>query len=441
MSKISLNAIDKSTSRMKAQVNGVRDGVPSQQRVLWSAMFVPGLEGRRGIPYVLLAEPGTVKTSTFKWMARKANLPFWSILGSIRSPLDFMGCPMPTKMPLTEETKHLWPTGSVTTDDDFNLSSKQDFLYTHYAPAGFGVQASMAQNGVILFDEANNMPPAVQSSMLRVLFEGVIGELELPPGIRMFLATNSIEDAAGGWDISPAMANRLGWLEWEGSSVERFSAYLSSSRGRGSQAVKVDPIDFQEEERQVDDRWDDAWMKASMLVTGFLKAKPGNFHAKPKPGAKGKAWPSSRTWDFATHALAGSFIYDLNDVERKMAVEAYIGASYNEFYTYARDADLPDPGAFLDGQDTFVHNKGRLDRTAAVLSGCLATVLPEGSVNRDARVKALWNFIANLPDDATDIASPQVSAMAGADLMMGNHQAYKVLAKHDAIFDATGGAV
>ena len=421
---ISLKDIDANSTRLEAQADGVRKGRPSQQKVLWMAMFVPGLEGRRGIPYVLVAEPGTVKTSSFKWLARKATLPFWPILGSIRQPIDFMGCPVPQRLQLSEFDQHLSPDGDA------------ELLFMHYAPAGFAVKAAMARSGILLFDEANNMPPAVQSAMLRVLFEGVVGELELPPGIRMFLATNSVEDAAGGWDISQAMKNRMGWIEWEGTTVDRFTAFLAASGGRGSQNIKVAPIDFREEEAKVDALWNDAWTKASMLVTGFLKRKENLLHCK---STTDNAWPSARTWDFMAHALAGSFIYDLSGLERQIACAGYIGSStYSEFYTYARDADLPDPCALLDGLDTFKHNPGRLDRTAAVLSGCIAATVPEEAEKRAPRAAALWQLIKDLPDDALDVSMPHVIQLTAANLMLGNNVAYQVLAKLDPIMDAAG---
>ena len=417
---ISLKQIDKNSKRLQAHADGALVGMPSQQRVLWMAMFSPGLEGRRGLPYVLVAEPGTAKTSSMKWLARKASLPFWSVLGSIRQPVDFMGCPVPQRRKLTKFDQHLSPDG----DDEF--------LFMHYAPAGFAVQAATAKNGVMLFDEANNMPPAVQSAMLRVLFEGVVGELELPPGIRMFLATNSIEDAAGGWDISPAMANRMGWIEWEGVSVERRNAYAAASGGRGMAKTKIEPIDYAEEEAKVDALWDNAWAQATMLVSGFLTRRGELLHKKPKDASK--AWPSARTWDLMEHALAGSFIYDLSGVERQIACSAYIGsAAYSEFYAYAKDADLPDPAVLLDGNVMFDHNPGRLDRTAAVLSGCLSVVLREQQQNR---VDALWSILNELPESALDVTVPTVVQLAQGNMMVGSPVAYQVFAKIDPIVNA-----
>src|SRR5688572_8156663 len=275
--------------------------------------------------------------------------------------------------------------------------------------------------------------------MLRVLFEGVVGELELPPGIRMLLATNETQDAAGGWEISPAMANRVGWIEWEGVTVDRFASYLAYSQGRGSGALPIEPIDFQVEERAVDELWDQAWMQATMLVTGFLKSREELFHKRPKDGEASRAWPSARTWDLACHALAGSFVYDLSAIERKIAVEAYIGSgAFGEFYAYAKDADLPDPAKFLDGEQPFEHQPARLDRTAALLSGCVAKVVPKDSDKREDRAKALWKFLLSLPESAVDVSMGSVIELTQASLILGLNDAYKVLSRHDGVMDAAG---
>src|SRR5205823_11964182 len=57
-------------------------------------------------------------------------------------------------------------------------------------------------------------PPAVQAAMLRIVLERVVGDLELPPGVRVVAAANPPEQAADGWDLAPPLANRLVHLDW-----------------------------------------------------------------------------------------------------------------------------------------------------------------------------------------------------------------------------------
>jgi hypothetical protein len=404
-------------------------GDSAQQRVLWMAMFTPGLEGRRGLPYVLVGEPGTAKTSVVKLQARRAGLPFEAVLGSLRSPVDYLGIPVPQRRKLGVHDQHLSPDGD------------EEMLYMHYAPAGFAVRAALRKRCVILHDEANTMPPAVQAAMLRALFEGVVGELEWPSGVRQFLAMNRIGDAAGGWEIAPALANRMGWLDWEGVTPEQFSEYLISSQGRGSGAVPVDSIDPELEEAEMDARWGNAWAQASGQVTGFLTARSALFHKKPSKGAD-RAWPSARTWDFAAHALAGSLCYQLNEREQGLAIGAYIGdGTYAEFFTWSKSADLPDPAKLLDGNAAFEHNSARLDRTAAVLSGCTALVVPDSADKRTIRANALWRLIERLTGgkgDAVDVCLPAVASLCRSRLMIGDNTAYKVLAKLEPVLDISG---
>src|SRR5581483_3318754 len=77
-------------------------GANSKQRILWMALFAQGLNGRRGLPYVLVGEPGSAKTSNVRQLAQEANLAFEGVLGSLRSPIDFLGVPVPRKRQLTE---------------------------------------------------------------------------------------------------------------------------------------------------------------------------------------------------------------------------------------------------------------------------------------------------------------------------------------------------
>lgn len=405
-------------------------GDSSQQRVLWMGLFVPGLEGRRGLNYCLVGEPGTVKTSIVRWLARMAGIAFEPVLGSIRTPMDYLGVPVPQRMPLGPHNQYLDPDGG------------SEFLYMHYAPAGFAVRACMAQRSLLLFDEANTMTPAVQSAMLRVLFEGVVGETELPRGTRMMLAMNAKEDAPGGWDLPPAFNNRIGWLNWEGTTAAKFSSYLIGSGGRGSGALPVEPVDPAAYEAEVDARWPSAWAQAIAQVTGFLQRKPDMLHKKPDAASKQRAWPSSRTWDMMTHALAGSFVFDLAELERQTACAAFIGdGAYGEFFTWTQANDLPDCAALLDGQATFEHSAARLDRTAAVMSGCASLVLPTDAERRIERTGAMWNLVHDLMlkhPGSIDVCLPPVAQMCQARLMLGNPESFKVLAKVEPMMAAAG---
>ena len=401
-------------------------GTSAQQRVIWMATFAPGVNGRRGLPYVLVGPPGGAKTSQLSQLAQTANLPFESVLGSLRSPVDFLGVPVPQRRQLCAADQHLAPDGD------------EELLYMHYAPSGFALRAALAKRAVVLFDEANTMPPSVQAAMLRVLFEGVVGELQLPPGVRFFLAMNATEDAAGGWDIAPPMANRMGWIDWSAPSVEDWVTYMQGG-------AVIEPIDPTVEEKAVDAAWPKAFAQALGYVAGFLKRRGGElFHAVPKGSDKSKPWPSPRTWEFATRALAGSAVYGFGEDEEGLATAAFVGSgAYSEFKIWRREADLPDPEKLLDKLETFEHKPARLDRTAAVLAACTAIVTAKGaSAHKDHsdRVSNLWELMHGMGKDAVDVMSPSVVALNKARLMMGTRDqiAYKVMGDMEPVLTAAG---
>lgn len=405
-------------------------GDTPQQRILWMSLFVPGPEGRRGLTYCLVGEPGTVKTSIARHLARQAGIMFEAVLGSIRTPMDYLGVPVLQRLPLTEHNQHLDPDGG------------SEFMYMHYAPAGFAVRAAMAKRSLLLFDEANTMTPSVQAAMLRVLFEGVVGELELPKGTRMMLAMNEKDDATGGWDLPSSFTSRIGWLQWEGTTAARFSSYLIGSGGRGSQALPVEPVDPAALEAEVDARWPTAWAQAVAQVTGFLQRKPDMLHKKPSAASRQRAWPNSRTWDMMTHALAGSYVFNLDDLERQTACAAFVGdGAYGEFFTWTQANDLPNCAELLDGRETFEHAAARLDRTAAVMGGCSALVLPRDAVRRSERVTAMWKLLDGLlaaHADAVDVCLPAIYQLCKARLMLNNPGSYKVIGKAEPLMAVAG---
>ena len=401
-------------------------GATQEERLLWMAIMVPGINGRRGLPYVLEGPPGTVKSATVKLLAERAGLYFEPVIAGLREPSDFLGLPVPVRLKLTAATQHLSPDGEA------------EILVTNYAPSGFAARCALQERAILLIDEVKSCAPSIQNALLRLIFEGVCGDLALPPGVRMLLATNAAEDTAGGWDIGPALANRLGWLKWPEPDPGRFTEFLMAG---GSSKQKETPIDSRAEEHAVDAAWPVAWARASGAVAGFIQRNSGALYRKPKSGDKkgGEAWASPRTWEMGTCALAGSVVYDLTETETHTAVAAFIGAgTTGELNTWIKNNDLPDPEAFLDGKVKFTHDKERLDRTAAVLASATSLVVRPDAPKRKERAEALWSFHKTLMDSAADVALASVQAMCRASLMIGSQSAYDVLARLEPVLSASG---
>jgi MoxR-like ATPase len=65
------------------------------------------------------------------------------------------------------------------------------------------------KQGVWIIDELSCARPAVQAAFLGAVYERRVGEEKLPGGIRIIAAANPPEEAAGGWELEPPMANRF----------------------------------------------------------------------------------------------------------------------------------------------------------------------------------------------------------------------------------------
>lgn len=402
-------------------------GQNEQQRIIWMALFAPGIEGRRGLPFVVVGSPGSAKTSILRQLARAGGLESTTMLGSIRSPVDFLGVPFKQVRKFT----------------DPETFEERSIPYTHYAPPGWALDLSLNYGGrsLAIYDEFNTASMAVQNSMLRVMFEGVVGEHPLPPGVRQLGAMNPISQATGGRELSMALQNRLGVLEWPDVTAEEFARHHLSGGKIGTVfslngEVSSDKVNAEAEEAAVDARYDAAWAGALGEVTGFLKRRPELMSKVPT--TLGTPWPSARSWELAMRARAGTLVYDMTPSEELMAGAAYVGVSaYGDFVRWRKEADLPDPAELLDGKAHFEHTPARLDRTVAVLSACTALVTPQSSERRKERVESLWKFMKDLPDGALDLTLPSMTALAQAQLANGT-AAFKTMARLEPIMSAAG---
>jgi hypothetical protein len=399
-------------------------GQNEQQRIVWMALFSPGIEGRRGLPYVIVGSPGSAKTSILRQLARAGGLESRTMLGSIRSPVDFLG------VPFKQVRKYV--------DADF---AEHQVPYTHYAPPGWALDLAQAGRSLAIYDEFNTASLAVQNSMLRVMFEGVVGEFPLPPSVRQLGAMNPISQATGGRELSMPLQNRLGVLDWPDVTAEEFARHHLSGGKIGSMYgvngdVSLETVSAEAEEAAVDERYDAAWASALGEVTGFLKRRP-ELMAK-LPTALGTPWPSARSWELAMRARAGTLVYDMTPAEELKAGSAYVGAqAYGDFIRWRKDADLPDPAELLEGKTHFEHVPARLDRTVAVLSSCTALVTPATAERRKERTESLWKLIKDLPDGALDLTLPGMTALANAQLANGA-TAFKAMARLEPVMSAAG---
>lgn len=381
--------------------------------ILKAALFTPISKGRWGLPVIAWSNPGEGKTSVIEEIAADFGLVCTVLSPGEMGEGAFGVIPVPDKSGVIKYPPPEW--------------------ITRHAEAP----------GLVFIDEMSSTPPALQPPLLGLLFARRIGGATLSGRTRLLGAANPPEVAAGGFELAPPVANRCGHIDWTAPTPEEHATFMmraqSGDRGDNAQTMSAEV-----EEARVLEAWPGAWAQAVGLETAFLHRRPALKNACPKMGdAKaGRAWPSDRSWEHATRALASASVHGLPEAARDEFVSAFIGAgAANEFFAYIQEIDLPDPAALLDGRAKFKHEKTRIDRTFAVLNACAALIAPSSAVKRDERALAFWAFIGELWEEPTirDALVPSVSTVTKARLhAKGGQTAIKVLAKMNDLLKAAG---
>jgi hypothetical protein len=330
---------------------------------------------RAAVPALLWGLPGVGKTASLRALGARLGVPVVEVITSIREPADFLGLPVVVD-------------GGV-----------------KYVPPSWVEE--LANGGILFFDEISTAPPAVQAALLRVVLERRVGEHQLPESVWVVAAANPPDQAAGGWDLAPPLANRFVHLQWRHDAMkwaEEFPAYFATS-AQASAGVVVRP--------GVDPA---AWAQARALVAAFIRVRPHLLLQMPNDAERaGRAWASPRTWDFASRVLAVALQDAGGRVEAAVldAAECVTGCvgegPAGEFVTWARAADLPDPEELLADPAAF-RLPERGDIAYAVLSAVATAVVSRCTTER---WQAAWEILGSAAEQgAKDIAAAAARQLA-----------------------------
>jgi len=333
------------------------------------------LSYRSGVPALLWGPPGVGKTASLRALGARLGVPMVEVITSIREPADFLGLPVVVD-------------GGV-----------------KYVPSSWVEE--LKDGGILFFDEISTAPPAVQAALLRVVLERRVGEHQLPDTVWVVAAANPPDQAAGGWDLAPPLANRFMHLQWRHDAMrwaEEFPSYFATSAVAGVGVAvrpKVDPA---------------AWAQARALVAAFVRVRPHLLLQMPADAERaGRAWASPRTWDFASRVLAVALEDSGGRVEAAVldAAEAIAGCvgegPAGEFVAWAKAADLPDPEELLANPAAF-RLPERGDVAYAVLAAVATAVVSRCTTERWL---AAWEVIGGAAEQgAKDIAAAAARQLA-----------------------------
>ncbi|MFD0718228.1 MULTISPECIES: AAA family ATPase [Streptomyces] len=322
-------------------------------------------------PVLLWGEPGIGKSAGMQQLADALGTGLETVIASVHEPSDFAGLP-------------------IVGDDPAATGVPM-------APPDWAVRLARTGHGLLFLDELSSAPPAVQAALLRVVLERRVGSLVLPEGVRIVAAANPPASAADGWHLSPPLANRFVHLDW--THDPRTVARGMAGTWPETALPAVDPA-----------RIPGAVARARGAVSGFLTARPGLVHHMPNEAeARGRAWPSPRTWEMALRLLATGYAAGSSREALAAALAGAVGDGAGlELLAYLENLDLPDPDRVLADPGAFAL-PDRGDRQLAFLIAVVAAVQAEPT---RPRWEAGWAVLAK----AVDAGVPDVAARAAADL-------------------------
>jgi hypothetical protein len=319
------------------------------------------------VPVLLWGAPGTGKSSVVRALGAALSEPVETVIASLREPADFAGLPV------------------VADDGSIRL-----------AEPSWARRLVAAGRGILFLDEVTTAPPAVQAALLRVVLERVVGDVALPSAVAVIAAANPPEVAAGGWDLTPPLANRFCHLDWPVDS----GAYLEALAGGW-------PVPEVHASTPSDDH---VAARVRGVLAGFLRSRPALLQAMPQDSASsGRAWPSPRTWDMALNLWVGAESREVGHGVILQLISGCVGAgAARELLVWEQEADLPDPEDVLADPGRF-RLPDRGDRQFAVLSSIAAAVVANPTRER-------WNAAFEIVEQAVRKGAPDIAAVASRTL-------------------------
>jgi len=284
------------------------------------------------IPVLLWGAPGEGKTAVVE-SAAKLGWHVETLIVSHYEPSDFAGLPV------------ISPDGTVTLA----------------APAWAKRLADTDGPSIAFFDEFSTASPALQAAALRPLTHYQVGALQLPDTVSFVAAANPSDIAASGWELAAPTASRFVHLDWA-LPLEVYAECLVTD------AWPTLPVYPTPADQGVH------LARLRVLVSGFLRARQSQISAIPADAAgRGRAFPTPRTWDYATRLAAFAETVGAPPNVTRMLITGCIGdVTAHEFLAWSAAQDLPDPELLLADPHAFDFTGLRPDRIYVILQSVLA---------------------------------------------------------------------
>ena len=244
---------------------------------------------------------------------------------------------------------------------------------------------------ILYLDEFSCTPPSVQASALKIVGERKCGDFKLPDGMAIAMSANPVDQAAGGWDLAPPMANRMVHLDCSLNTEEWCDGMIAG---------------FPDQEpEKLGGNWEALIPSKRALVTAYIRRFPTHLLDLPEDEAsQGKAWPSPRSWDFLCRVLAAAESIKASPAVITHLVKGSIGHPAVSFLTFCEQLDLPDPEVLLADPSLYEHPR-RGDKAHAILGSVAAAAIAKPGAKR-------WEAAVKVMLTAADQGGTDIAAMA-----------------------------
>jgi hypothetical protein len=334
-------------------------------------LLLLALAVQANVPVILWGSPGEAKSALIGAMFRQLGWAYKIVLGANMDPTDIGG----------------WP---------FDGGEEG----VHRRPPSWAVSFSTPRIGLaragLFFDELNLSPKAVQAAMMRVIHEGVVGEMPLGPGVARVAAANPLEESAGGWHLDAPFANRFFHIEWSLSAQYWVDALIS-----GFPEPNVPKLD---------DKWEAFIPNSQALLGGYILSNPTAYKDIPKDESKASGpFPTARSWTMAARLIAAANSIGADDGIKLRLVSGCVGqGAAHGFLHYLKDLDLPKPEDMLANPKKIKWPK-RGDQMYAALTSLTSYVVNNGKPKPWERA---WDVLEVAAGTHKDVAAACARTLA-----------------------------
>ena len=262
--------------------------------------------------------------------------------------------------------------------------------------------------GILFLDELNRAARETEGAAL--------DKIDAPPaGVWVVAACNPPSRGQAARNLESAAANRFCHLDVSADPQAWANAQVGGWDTGGANANDL-PIPDAQAFQKGDS-------KARALMSAFIRRRSELLEKAPdNPVQAGKAWSSTRTWEYARRLHGVALALSLDSEDTRTLIAGCVGEGPAlEYLAFVADADLPDPETLLRDPKSYTPPRGRVDRTVAALTAIAGAV--ESSFTED-RWRAAWQLI-----DQCVSADQADAAMVGGDLLMA---AYRRFGRKDA---------